>query len=97
VAKNETVSDASQPVLFNVVEKPSQLGKTSWEYVSENGTKEEVLAPLGRQTFVVNDRVRTSCTYRTHRRPGRESHSSISLDILPASRTVRAQKGLLCG
>jgi hypothetical protein len=32
-----------------VVEKPSKLDTGSWEYVSQNGTNEEVLAMLGRE------------------------------------------------
>jgi hypothetical protein len=49
VAKNEKFIAAAQPVIFDVVEKPSQLDTASWEYVSQNGTSEEVLALLGRE------------------------------------------------
>src|SRR5262249_47076079 len=49
VAKNEKFIAAAQPVMFDVVEKPSQLDMGSWEYVSRNGTNEEVLALLGRE------------------------------------------------
>jgi hypothetical protein len=34
---------------FDVVEKASKLDTGSWEYVSQNGTNEEVLAMLGRE------------------------------------------------
>src|SRR5207253_11429520 len=43
VARNEKFIAAAQPVLFDVVEKPSQLDTSSWEYVYQHGTSEEVL------------------------------------------------------
>jgi hypothetical protein len=49
VAKNEKFIAAAKPVVFDVVEKPSKLDTSSWEYVSQNGTAEEVLALLGRE------------------------------------------------
>jgi hypothetical protein len=55
VAKNEKFIAAAQPVLFDVVEKPSKLDTGSWEYVSQNGTAEEVLALLGRENVLALD------------------------------------------
>ncbi len=49
VAKNEKFIAAAQAVVFDVVEKPTKLDTSSWEYVSQNGTAEEVLALLGRE------------------------------------------------
>lgn len=36
----------AKPVEFNVVRQPSQIDKTSWDYISQNGTNDEVLAFL---------------------------------------------------
>jgi transcription termination factor NusB len=49
VAKNEKFVAAAQPFSFNVVEKPSKLDTGSWEYVSQNGTNDDVLAFLNRE------------------------------------------------
>jgi hypothetical protein len=55
VARNEKLIAAAQPVTFDVVEKPSKLDTSSWEYVSQNGTNDEVLALLGRENvFALN-------------------------------------------
>jgi hypothetical protein len=51
VAKNEKFIAAAQPVMFDVVEKPSQLDTASWEYVSQNGTSAQVLALLARENI----------------------------------------------
>lgn len=49
VAKMEQFVAAAKTLAFNVVEKPTRLDKSSWEYVSQNGTNEEVLAFLNRE------------------------------------------------
>jgi hypothetical protein len=49
VAKNETLVTSAAPFVFDVVEKPSKLDTGSWEYVSQNGSNEEVLAFLNRE------------------------------------------------
>jgi hypothetical protein len=49
VAKNERFIVAAPPATFAVVEKPSKLDTSSWEFVSQNGTAEEVLALLSRE------------------------------------------------
>jgi hypothetical protein len=49
VAKNEKFIASTQPFTFNVLAKPSKLDTGSWEYVSQNGSAEEVLAFLARE------------------------------------------------
>jgi hypothetical protein len=49
VAKNETLVAATRPTVFEVAETPSKLDVESWEYVSQNGTPEQVLAFLNRE------------------------------------------------
>jgi hypothetical protein len=49
VAKNEKFIVAAPPAAFDVVEKPSKLDTSSWEFVSQSGTAEEVLALLSRE------------------------------------------------
>ena len=52
VAKNELHVTAAQPFSFNVVGKATKLDTTAWDYVSQHGTNEEVLA------FMVRENVR---------------------------------------
>src|SRR5439155_7090870 len=49
VAKNEQLIAAAAPVRFDVVAKPTKLDTASWEYVSQNGTADDVLAFFGRE------------------------------------------------
>src|SRR5262249_32188980 len=49
VAKNETLVAAAKPTVFDVAETPSRPDAESWEYVSQNGTPEQVLAFLNRE------------------------------------------------
>jgi hypothetical protein len=49
VAKNETLVASTAPVMFDVVAKPTKVDAESWDYVSQNGTNEQVLAMLGRE------------------------------------------------
>jgi len=49
VAKNEQFVAAAKPFTFDVVEKPTKLDTTSWDYVSQHGTSDEVLAFLNRE------------------------------------------------
>jgi hypothetical protein len=49
VAKNEALVASAAPFAFDVVDKPSKLDTGSWEYVSQNGNNEEVLAFLNRE------------------------------------------------
>jgi hypothetical protein len=49
VAKAEALVASAQPFVFNVVEKPSKLDTESWDYISQNGTTEQVLAYMSRE------------------------------------------------
>ena len=49
VAKNELHVTAAQPFTFNVVAKATKLDTTAWDYVSQNGTSEEVIAFMMRE------------------------------------------------
>ena len=48
VARRDRVVAAAAPFVFNVVERLTQVDKTSWPWLSQNGTPEEVLAFLDR-------------------------------------------------
>ena len=43
VAKNEEVIAFAESTVFNVVDQPSKIDKTSWAYISQFGTEQEVL------------------------------------------------------
>ena len=49
VAKNEKYVASSKPFEFNVFAKPSKLDASSWDYVSQQGTNQEVLDFLERE------------------------------------------------
>ncbi len=49
VAKNEKLVATAAPFTFNVVDKPTKLDTESWDYVSQNGTPEQVIAFLERE------------------------------------------------
>ena len=49
IAKAETLVAMASPFHFNVVAKPTKLDTESWDYVSQNGTEEQVLAYLNRE------------------------------------------------
>ncbi|QEL15260.1 transcription antitermination NusB family protein [Limnoglobus roseus] len=49
VGKAERFVAATAPVTFTVVDKPTKPDTTSWAFVSQNGTNEDVLAFLGRE------------------------------------------------
>jgi hypothetical protein len=49
VAKNEALVAAAKPTVFEVAETPSKHDAESWEYISQNGTPEQVLAFLNRE------------------------------------------------
>src|SRR5947209_2465597 len=44
VAKNGAFVAAARPAAFDVVARPTKVDIESWEYVSQNGTAEQVLA-----------------------------------------------------
>ncbi|MEM7315132.1 MAG: hypothetical protein AAF497_18455, partial [Planctomycetota bacterium] len=43
VAVGEKTVSFAKPFTFNVVDEPTQLDSESWDYVSQNGTNEEVM------------------------------------------------------
>ena len=49
VGKNEKVVAAAKPATFDVVERLSKPDTSSWDYVSQNGTDDEVVAMLERE------------------------------------------------
>jgi len=49
VAKNEQFITAAPIFTFNVVEKATQIDTTSWDYVSQHGSNDNVLAFLNRE------------------------------------------------
>ncbi len=51
VAKGEALVAAAAPFTFNVVDKPTKLDTESWEYVSQNGTADEVVAMMNRENI----------------------------------------------
>ncbi|MFO0905083.1 MAG: hypothetical protein U0939_18905 [Pirellulales bacterium] len=51
VAKNEEVVAATAPFAFHVVETPTKIDALSWEYVSQNGTNDEVLGFLAKHNI----------------------------------------------
>src|SRR5262249_29091686 len=51
VARAERLVAAAAPTTFEVVEKPSRPDTASWEYASQDGTADEVLAFLGRENL----------------------------------------------
>ncbi|MBM3878823.1 MAG: hypothetical protein FJ387_03760 [Verrucomicrobia bacterium] len=48
VARHDEVVAAAAPFVFNVVERLTQIDKTSWPWLSQNGSPEELLAFLDR-------------------------------------------------
>jgi len=46
VTKQEKLIAFAQPVTLKVVEQPSRIDRTSWDWISQNGTDEQVLAYL---------------------------------------------------
>ena len=46
VAKNEQLIASAEPFLFRVVDEPSKVDTSSWDYVSQLGTDEQVLTYL---------------------------------------------------
>lgn len=55
VAKNETVVAFAEPVKFNVVNQPSKIDKTSWVYISQNGTNDDVLEYIENNNLMQTD------------------------------------------
>jgi len=51
VAKNELYVASAQPFTFNVVSKATKLDTTSWDFVSQNGTTDEVVGFMVRENI----------------------------------------------
>ncbi|HMP18365.1 MAG TPA: hypothetical protein PKD72_15175, partial [Gemmatales bacterium] len=51
VAKNEEYLISAATTTFNVVEKPSKVDTEAWDYISQEGTPEQVLALLNRENL----------------------------------------------
>lgn len=51
VAKNEQLITSSEPFVFNVVDKPTTVDAESWEYLSQNGTEQQVLEYLDKNNI----------------------------------------------
>lgn len=49
IAKNEQLVASAAPFVFNVVDTPSKVDVESWDYLSQHGTNEQVLAYLNRE------------------------------------------------
>ena len=46
VAQNEQLMAFAEPFTFNVVREPSKIDRTSWAYISQHGSSEDVIAYL---------------------------------------------------
>ena len=55
VSKNEALLASASPMVFEVVDKPTKLDTSSWEYVSQNGTTDEVIGFLTRENVAALD------------------------------------------
>jgi hypothetical protein len=51
VSKNSRLTAFAAPLLLNVLAEPSKMDTESWEYVSQQGTDEQVLAYLSKQNL----------------------------------------------
>lgn len=52
VSADEKVLAVAQNIPFRVVDRPAEIDRTSWQFVSQNGTEEEVLAFLSQQNLL---------------------------------------------
>lgn len=64
VAKDETVVAFAEPMIFHVVNEPSKVDKTSWAYISQNGTEAEVIEYLEKHNLFRVDLTRIA--WRMH-------------------------------
>ncbi|HEY0982275.1 hypothetical protein [Schlesneria sp.] len=51
VARNEVLIASAEPILFNVVEKPTRIDTGSWDYISQYASQDDVLAFLDQQNI----------------------------------------------
>jgi len=52
VSAKERVIAVADPVTFKVVDRPAEVDKTSWEFVSQNGTNNDVIDYLNRENVL---------------------------------------------
>lgn len=52
VSSKEKVLAVADPVTFKVIDRPASVDKTSWEFVSQNGTEDEVIDFLNRENVL---------------------------------------------
>lgn len=52
VSAKERVIAVADPVTFKVVDRPAEVDKTSWEFVSQNGTNDDVIDFLNRENVL---------------------------------------------
>lgn len=51
VAKNEQLIASPEPFVFSVVDKPTKIDTESWDYISQNGTEQQVLDFLAKNNI----------------------------------------------
>jgi hypothetical protein len=80
VARDEKLLAAAEPANFDVVAKPTKIDTESWDYVSQEGTTEQLLALLNRENIQTLDlekiafRMRDQATFESVIRLLRERH-----------------------
>jgi hypothetical protein len=80
VARDEKLLAAAEPASFDVVAKPTKPDTESWDYVSQEGTLEQLLALLNRENIQTLDlekiafRMRDQVTFESVIRLLRERH-----------------------
>jgi len=52
VSAKERVIAVADPVTFKVVDRPAEVDETSWEFVSQNGTNDDVIDYLNRENVL---------------------------------------------
>lgn len=52
VSAKDRVIAVADPVAFKVVDRPAEVDKTSWEFVSQNGTNDDVIDFLNRENVL---------------------------------------------
>ncbi len=55
VSSDEKVLAFAQGVVFDVVDRPAELDKTSWQFVSQNGSDDEVIEFLNQKNLLRHD------------------------------------------
>jgi hypothetical protein len=80
VARDEKLVASAEPVSFDVVARPTKIDTQSWDYVSQEGTTEQLLALLNRENIQTLDlekiafRMHDQATFESVLRLLRERH-----------------------